>query len=109
MFATIGGILLTISMELLLRIVGESKLNQWGTAQTIGTLLLLSSLFFMVLAFLLEEFRFFLVERGKEKAALNNRKLQFYEWPQCIKARVLFIFAIGNFFIVLIMLFRHKT
>jgi hypothetical protein len=80
LYATFAGILLSAGAYFVLWIFDDNMIRPWGPRQTAGLLLIFASLMTSLVAWFLQFFGDHLVDKGKEKESLEEKRVQFCSW-----------------------------
>jgi hypothetical protein len=80
LYGTFAGIILVAGMNFVLGIFTDNGIRSWGLRQTAGSLFIMASVMTSLIAWSLQLFSDFLVERGKNKSSLQEKSVQFCDW-----------------------------
>lgn len=80
LYGTFAGIILAVGVEIVLGILTNEKVSSWSLKETSGVLFIAASVMISLVAWSLQLFNDFLVEKGKNREPLEEKIVQFCSW-----------------------------
>ena len=94
LFATFSGIFLSIGMDLVLKVL-DGFPRTWTHVQSAGTLFVVASIAFSILAWQAQGLLDYLGQKGKTAAGTEEKSNYFGEWPERGLSRLMLGIGVG--------------